>query len=70
MQRKQMGFRIDVDLSRKLYIIHTIRKHVFGEDVQISGIINKALEEYFANHKEEIDEMMKKYHDAGGLFQL
>lgn len=32
--------------------------------------LERALEEYFENHKTEIDAMMDDYHNKGGCFEL
>lgn len=58
-------------LHTKLSTLSSIRKNFFGEkDMTLSGIIKIALEEYFINHNEEIQEIMDRYHREGGCADL
>ena len=61
---------MDKQIRHKLLIIYTVKKRFFDNDTTISGIVDGALSEYFENHKDEINEMMDKYHEQGGCFEL
>jgi len=65
------GFSIDADIYHKMHTIHMVR-NIFFDDKKftLSGLVETALKEYFENHKKEIDELMKTYHDKGGCADL
>ena len=69
--RKVTCVSIDEDMYHKIHVIHTIRKHFFDDNTStISSIFEQALKEYFVNHDDEITELMKKYHEEGGYFEI
>ena len=68
--RTTVGFSLDKQLVHKLQVIYTVDKYFFGNKTTLSGIIDKALTEYFDNHAEEIQKMMDEYHEKGGCFLL
>lgn len=68
--KHNMCIRIEKDIRHKLLIIYTVKKKFFDKETTISGIVNDALREYFENHDEKIKDMMKKYNDNGGCFDL
>lgn len=71
MEKKTTCISMDKELYRKLHIIHSIRKYFFDEkDFTMSSIVEAALVEYFDNHKQETENMMKEYHEKGGCFDL
>lgn len=78
-EKKQTGLHsktksVAICMNRKLRVklmnLYTVKKRFNHENVTISGIVDDALAEYFINHKSEIDELMKRYHDQGGCIEL
>ena len=69
--RKVMCVSIDTENYHKLHVLNSVRKFFFDEkDVSISSITDQALREYFESHKEEIDNLMKRYQENGGCEHL
>ena len=70
-EKRQLCIVIDKQLSSKLHMYYTIKRIFFDEkNTTISGIVETALTEYFQNHAEETNKMMKEYHDKGGCADL
>lgn len=69
-RRVKLSAYLSRDIMHKLQIISTIDKWFFGNKTTASSIIEKALVEYFENHKDEIGKMMDEYHEKGGCFRL
>ena len=57
---------LDRDLSWKLNAIYLVKK-TFYRDKQFSksGLVSDALKEYFANHCDEVEDILDKYHGFG-----
>ena len=71
IRRQPVSLTLDGKILHKLRIIYTVDRFFFRHNkVTMSGIVDKALEEYFENHKDELDAMMKEYHEKGGCFEL
>lgn len=69
--KKNMCVSIGKENYHRLHVIVSIKKFFFGEhSVSMSSIIEQALDEYFDTHKEEIDNLMKRYHEKGGCGDL
>lgn len=69
--KKTACISMNKEQYRKLHVIHTVRKYFFDDkDITIAKIVEDALNEYFEKHKQELDDMMKEYHDKGGCFDL
>lgn len=68
--RTAVCFSLDRKIIHKLQVIYTVDKRFFGNNTTLSGIVEKALTEYFDNHAEEINKMMNEYHEKGGCFEL
>ena len=70
-KKKTICFSIDRDIVKKLKTIHMVDRIFFDhKETTLSGIVEKALTEYFENHKEEINKMMDDYHEQGGCANL
>ena len=70
IDKKTCCISMDKNIRHKLLIIYTVKKRFFDADTTISGIVNQALSEYFDNHHDEIEKMMKEYQEQGGCFRL
>lgn len=64
-------FSIDRDNKHKLIVLNTVkRRYKKDRESSMSEIVDTAIEEYFENHKEEIDALMEEYHEHGGGIDL
>lgn len=69
--RKACCVSLSKETYHKIHVLHSVKKWFFNEkDGTLSGIVEQAIKEYFENHKEEIDDVMRKYHEHGGCFDL
>ena len=68
MARKKSPTQImlDDELYMKLYNISFAQKKLKGnKQASMSSIIDKAIREYFANHKEELNALFDEYREKG-----
>ena len=69
--KKFAGFVLNEDIYHKIHTLHMVKNMFFGEkEFSMSLLAEIAIREYFDNHKEEIDELMKTYHERGGCAEL
>ena len=62
---------LDDELYRKIYNISYVQKHVYGiKSASMSSIVNKALQEYIDNHKEELNALFDVYREKGAKIEI
>ena len=69
--KRVMSVWFDKRLYKKIHTIYMIKNMFYGnKNFTMSHIVESAIKEYFDNHNEEIQELMKRYHDDGGCAEL
>lgn len=64
-KKENVTVAMDRDMHTKLFMISFVRKCKFGDKkATMSKIINDALNEYFNNHKEDVDKAMEEINNA------
>ena len=69
--KRVMSVWFDKRLYKELHTIHMVNNMFYGrKECTMSFLVESAVKEYLFNHKEEIKELMDKYHDDGGCADL
>lgn len=69
--KKTACVSLSKETYHKVHVLHVIRNYFFGEkNFTISSMVEDAIIEYFSNHKDEIDAIIKKYREEGGCMHL
>ena len=69
--RNRTSIMLEDELYRKIYNISYAQKNAHGiKSASMSSIVNKAIEEYIENHKEELNALFDVYREKGAKIEL
>lgn len=71
VKKNKYGISMDINTHFKLSVLALTKKIVMNDkSASVSKIVNEAIDEWFDNHKDEVDNILEEYKKNGGWLPL